>query len=151
MSAKMSAIISGATVEQVEAIGIFAESIGIAFQIQDDILNIQDATALSQNKGGVGEDIHEGKRTIMVIHSFNTGSESDVKRLKEILAMKTNNVELIHEAIAILKKNKSIEFAQTKMRDLITEAWNDLIQVLPASTAQAKLKALVDYLIEREL
>lgn len=151
MSAKMSAIISGATEEQVEAIGKFAESIGIAFQIQDDILNIQDATALSQNKGGVGEDIHEGKRTIMVIHSFNNGAESDVKRLKEILAMKTNDAELIHEAISILKRNKSIEFAQKKMRGLITEAWTELVNVLPPSAAVAKLKALVDYLIEREL
>lgn len=37
LSAKMSALVSGGNVQQIEAFGKFAESIGIAFQIQDGI------------------------------------------------------------------------------------------------------------------
>jgi len=150
MSAKMSAIISGASPDQVEAIGRFAESVGIAFQIQDDILNIEESAALAQNKGGAGEDIHEGKRTIMVIHCFNTAPSADAKRLKEILAMKTNDVTLINEAIQIMKRNGSIEFAKAKAKELMLEAWSELDSFLEASSAKSKLRALVDYLIERD-
>jgi geranylgeranyl pyrophosphate synthase len=150
MSAKMSAIISGASDEQVEAIGKFAESIGIAFQIQDDILNIEETAALAQSKGGIGEDIHEGKRTIMVLHTFHTASREDAKRLKEILSLKTNDVKLIEEAINIMKRNGSIEFAKKKAEDLMLDAWNELDSFLEASAAKSKLKALVDYLIQRD-
>lgn len=50
MSAKISALICGGTEEQVEAIARFAETFGIAFQIQDDLLNI-DTNALAASKG----------------------------------------------------------------------------------------------------
>lgn len=150
MSARMSAIISGASDEQIDAIGKFAESIGIAFQIQDDLLNISTVGSLSASKGGVGEDIHEGKRTIMVIHSFNNAPPQDAKRLREILSLKTNDTALIAEAINIMERNKSVEYAQNKMRELMMEAWNELDSVLPASLAKSKLRALVDYLIERD-
>jgi len=151
MSAKMSAIICGGTDEQVEAIGNFAESVGIAFQIQDDILNLDQRTLLATNKGGAGEDIHEGKRTIMVIHCFDTAPEEDVKRLKEILAMKTNDFGLINEAIDILQRNKGIEFAQNKANELMKSAWNHVETLLPDTSAKMKLKALVDYLVQRKV
>lgn len=54
MSAKISALISGGTPEQIEAFGRFAESVGVAFQIQDDLLNI-DASKLADSKGQIGE------------------------------------------------------------------------------------------------
>lgn len=46
----------------------------MAFQIQDDILNISKNSALADLKGW-GEDIHEGKRTIMVLHSLKNASK----------------------------------------------------------------------------
>lgn len=103
------------------------------------------------NKGGVGEDIHEGKRTIMVIHCFNNAPQEDAKRLKEILSLHTNDRELILEAIDILKRNGSIEFAKKKANQLITDAWAQVDPLLPNSPAKNKLKALVDYLIERDV
>lgn len=50
MSAKIAAILCGASKEQTEAIGKFAETVAIAFQIRDDILNIE-PSALSKGKG----------------------------------------------------------------------------------------------------
>jgi geranylgeranyl pyrophosphate synthase len=60
----------------VDAIGRFAEAIGVAFQIQDDILNL-----VGEKFGdlkGVGEDIHEGKRTLMVLHALEHAQAADV-------------------------------------------------------------------------
>ncbi len=100
--------------------------------------------------GGVGEDIHEGKRTIMVIHCLCNAPIEEANRLREILAMGTEDRELIQEAIAILKKNQSIQFAQNKAKELIMEAWNELDGFLPTSSAKDKLRALVDFMIERD-
>lgn len=150
MSAKLSALICGGTPEQVEAIGRFAESIGIAFQIQDDILNLQSDASLALSKGGAGEDIHEGKRTIMVIHCFNTAPSEQAHRLKQILSMHTSDPVLIAEAIKIINDNHSIEYAHQKAKQLITDAWEGVNMLLPESKAKRKLRALVDFLIERE-
>lgn len=69
MSAKLSALICGATEQQIDAFGKFAgipsplysqtrtETIGIAFQIQDDLLNIEEVSDLSALKGTICDRI----------------------------------------------------------------------------------------------
>ena len=56
---------------------------GAAFQIQDDLLNLEgDATAYGKELGG---DIREGKRTLMLIHLFENASGAERDRLQSIL------------------------------------------------------------------
>lgn len=150
MCAKLSAILCDATPEQVEIVGKFAESIGIAFQIIDDIMNVEPGK-LSDSKGMIGEDIHEGKRSIMVIHCLDKASEVDANRLKEILALKTTDQELIKEAISIMVKTGSIDYAKKKAEQLINEAWEEVSAILPDSPAKLKLRALVDFLLDRDI
>ena len=64
----------------------------------------------SKERGIIGEDIHEGKRTLMVIHSYHKGKNRE--RLLEILNMKTKDEKLIKEAISILNDNGSINYAK---------------------------------------
>jgi len=147
LSAKLSALIVGGTPQQIEAIGKFAESIGVAFQIQDDILNI----AGEKFKGHeFGEDIHEGKKTLMVIHSLKNASAVEAKRLDDILNMHTTDEALIKEAIQIMKKNGSITYAQKIAKEIIAKAWAEVDSFLTPSEAKKKLKSFADYLIERE-
>ena len=63
----------------------------------------------SKEGGIIGEDIHEGKRTLMVIHSYHKGKNKE--RLVEILNMKTKDEKLIKEAISILRDNGSVKYA----------------------------------------
>lgn len=107
----------------------------------------------SSSAGGIGEDIHEGKRTLMVIHTFQTAPHTDVHRLKEILAMKTYDQKLIQEAIEIMKRNGSIAYAKQKAEDLVLEAWQMVDRVLSDTHAQAKkkLKALVQFMVQRNI
>jgi geranylgeranyl pyrophosphate synthase len=86
----------------------------------------------------------------MVIHTFNTAPKEEADRLKEILALKTNDTQLILEAVNILKKNKSLEFATNKAEELVMSAWKELDSFLPSSTAKNSLKGLVDFLIKRD-
>jgi geranylgeranyl pyrophosphate synthase len=150
MSAKLSALVSGANEETVNAVGRFAEAIGVAFQIQDDILNISKG-ALADLKGW-GEDIHEGKRTIMVLDAFAKGTPEQSARLRQILKEKPDLGDArIAEAIGIINATNSIEFAKVAARDLAKEAWAAVEPKLPESEAKRKLKAFAYYLIEREI
>jgi geranylgeranyl pyrophosphate synthase len=97
-----------------------SDYLSIAFQIKDDLLNITDSN-VANSKGVLGEDIFEGKYTLMVIHSLENKFDNSA-RLNEILNLKTKDPILIKEAIEILKVNKSIEFANKMMNDSTSQA-----------------------------
>lgn len=56
--------------------------LGAAFQIMDDVIAVE-SDDYRKERGAFCEDIQEGKRTLMVIHSFFYGWKGD--RLLEIL------------------------------------------------------------------
>ena len=150
MAAKMAAVLADANEELVEKLGRFAEAIGVAFQMQDDILDLT-SEEFAQKKGGRGQDITEGKRTLMVIYTLKRASENDRKRLIEILNMHTTEQKLRDEAIAIMEKYNAIEYAKNYAKKLVNESWNDIKALLPPSSAKEKLKAFANYLIERKI
>ena len=150
MSGKLAALFADRGEEEIELFGKFVETIGVAFQIQDDILNLTGEEFI-KGKGGYGEDITEGKRSLLVIHTLQKANERDRKRLIEILNMHTTDQKIRDEAIAIIKKYGSIEYAKEKARKMIKDVWKDADKLLPASEAKKKLKAFADYLVEREI
>jgi geranylgeranyl pyrophosphate synthase len=149
LSCKLSALLAGASDAQIEAIGRFAESVGVGFQIQDDILNL-DSEEFAEGKG-FGEDIHEGKRTLIVIHCLENATEEDATRLREILLLHTDDLAVIKGAVEIIHRTESIEFARQRARKIVSSAWDDLESALPESEAKNKLKAFADFLIERNV
>jgi geranylgeranyl pyrophosphate synthase len=150
MSAKIAAVLSDASDDFVEKIGRFAESVGVAFQIQDDVLDLV-GEEFAELKGGIGQDITEGKRTLMVIHTLKRAQPQDRKSLLEILNMHTTDQKLRNEAINIIKSHGSIEYAKKYARKIVEESWEEIDGLLPSSRAKKKLKAFADYLIERKI
>jgi len=150
MSAKIAAVLADANHELVEKLGRFAESIGIAFQMQDDVLDLT-STDFAEKKGGRGQDITEGKRTMIVIHTLKTAKAKDRERLIEILNMHTANQKLRDEAIAITQKYGSIEYVKRFARRIVEESWMEVERLLPASEAKERLNAFAKYLIERKI
>ena len=150
MAAKMAAVLCDASDEVVETLGRFAEAIGVAFQIQDDILNLVEKD-FAERKGGFGEDITEGKRTLIVIHALGKAKPADRRRLIEILSLHTTDQKVRDEAIGILQKYGSVEYAKEFARKMVKESWNEVDQLLPPSEAKEKLRAFADYLVERKI
>ena len=65
---KAGALIGGGTEEQIDALAEYGRLIGMAFQIQDDYLDVvSDAEEIGKP---VGSDIVKGKMTLMVVHDF---------------------------------------------------------------------------------
>ena len=152
MSAKIAAILANADEETVEKVGKVAEAIGVAFQIQDDILDIALKGKEREAFGkAFGNDIKEGKRTLMVIHTLKKATEEDRKRLLEILDKEENTEEEIREAISILERYGSLDYARKRAREIVAKAWKEAEPLLREGNAKELLKEFVYYLIERKV
>ncbi|MCD6230011.1 MAG: polyprenyl synthetase family protein [Candidatus Diapherotrites archaeon] len=152
MSAKLAGVFAGASKEVIESLGKFAESVGVAFQIQDDLLDI----SLKESERGefgktFGNDIKEGKRTLMIIHTLKNASQEDRKRLIEILRAHTSDKDLFCEALALLEKYGSAGYAREKAKSLVKESWAEVEKVLEPGEAKEKLQSFVEFLINRKI
>jgi len=150
MAAKIAAVLSDASHDTVERLGRFAEDVGVAFQIQDDVLDLT-GEEFAEKKGGQGQDITEGKRSLIVINTLERAKAADKKRLLAILNMHTTDQKLRNEAIRIMERNGSIEYAKQFAKRLVAESWKEVDRLLSPSNAKEKLKAFADYLIERKI
>lgn len=148
LAMEMGAIIAGADEKTLHALGKFGATIGIVFQIQDDVLAIYESN-VAKTKGGVGDDISEGKITLMVIHVLEAGASEDKKRLIEILSMHTKDKALIDEAISIITKYGSKEYVTELGEKILKQAWDEADKLIPESGAKAILRDLTAFMISR--
>ncbi len=149
-AARLGAIIGNASPEQIEALGKFGEAIGVGFQIQDDLLELT-GEEFKKGKGSAGGDIHEGKRSLLVIKTLATAVPVDKKRLLEILNRHTTDEKEIVEAVELIKKYGAIEYAAKRAKEIVEASWKELDKALPESGAKATLKSLADYCTERQI
>ncbi len=150
MACKLAGALCHVDDAMLEKLGIFGATVGVAFQIQDDVLNIYES-GVSKSKGGVGDDISEGKITLMVIHVLKVANEKDRNRLTAILKMHTKDKKLIIEAIGIIKRYGAREYVSKTQKKIVTDAWNNIERKLNESDAKTHLKELVDFLINRSV
>ncbi len=116
--------------------------------MQDDILDLT-GRRVRQKKGGVGQDITEGKRSLMVIYTLKVAKASDKKRLIQILNMHTSDQKLRNEAIALMQKYGAMEHVKQTAEWMVMESWNETEKLLPTPQAKEKLKAFAEFLIKR--
>jgi len=150
MAAKIAGVLCDASEDTVERLGRFAEALGVAFQIQDDVLDLT-SEEFAEKKGGRGQDITEGKRSLIVIRTLEKANSADKKRLLAILNKHTTDQKLRNEAIKIMKRYGSIEYAKQFAKKLVAESWKEVDRLLSPSDAKEKLKAFADYLIKRKI
>ena len=141
---KAGAILGGGTPEQVEALSEYGRLIGMAFQIQDDYLDV----ASSEEELGkpVGSDIVEGKMTLLVVHALAKADESDRERLLTILEEEGD--ENVSEAVEIMEKYGSINYTWKLAQEDVKQA-KQLLDILEDSPAKDALLQIADFVVER--
>ncbi|MFI3287479.1 MAG: polyprenyl synthetase family protein [Rikenellaceae bacterium] len=115
-STKMGAIIAGATPEECDNMYRYGENIGLAFQIQDDLLDTFGDTSTFGKK--IGGDIAEGKQTYLRIKALKRAGAEDRRVLIESRDYST--VRKIYEKLSIE------ELAKEKIKELYTSAERSL-------------------------
>ena len=101
-SCRIGGMLSDATPEDLETLGAFGESLGLAFQLSDDIMDIT-STQLELGKEP-GTDIREGVYTIPVLHALREGPDRD--ELRRILAAGPPDGELLDRALEIIRSRR---------------------------------------------
>ncbi|TET89744.1 MAG: polyprenyl synthetase family protein [Methanomassiliicoccales archaeon] len=107
--AKAGALVGEGTEEQVKSLGEYGRTLGITFQIIDDILDvIGDEKKLGKR---VGTDIKDGSITLLSIHALNDGSKSLRDELASILEKKEKTEEEILRSLQLIKESGAPEQA----------------------------------------
>lgn len=130
----------GGSQEEVEGLERFGRLVGMAFQIQDDVLDLTaPAEVLGKPRGG---DLAEGKKTLIMIDAMEKGVEIP------IFGKKNASTEEIEAALEILRASGSIDYARKRAVWLVEEG-KEALAVLADSEAKRLLMKLSDYMISR--
>ena len=141
------AIVGSADDEIVEALRSYGLDTGLAFQIQDDLLNLVGTD--EAKKKDFRSDITEGKRTLVVVHALQNAAPEARERLVEILSSKERDPEVLAEAVAIMEETGSIDYARTFAEDLTLNAKARLAGALPPSQYRDLLVSMADWFVNR--
>ena len=139
------AIVGGGSEEQIEGLRQFGLDTGLAFQIQDDVLNLVGTE--EQTKKDFRNDITEGKRTLIVVHALSNSDERE--RLIEILSSRTKDPARLEEAVAIMERSGSIDYARDYAEELVNSAKERITTILDPSLSRDLLVSMADWFVER--
>lgn len=145
-ASKAGAIMGGANQEVIDAMYDYGRLIGLAFQIQDDYLDLaSDEETLGKP---IGSDIAKGKMTIIAIKALAASEGEDNKKLLEILKDDNNSQEDIDVALDLFNKYGAIEYAKNVALENVTSA-KKVLEILPDSESKQMLFDLADFVLER--
>ena len=139
------AIIGGGTEAEIEALRNYGLDTGLAFQIQDDLLNLVGSE--ESTKKDFRNDITEGKRTLMVVHALQHSDDRD--RLIDILSSKEKDQAVLAEAVDIMETSGSIEYARNYAENLTSIAKNRLVDMVRPSSSRELLISMADWFVNR--
>lgn len=141
------AIAGGAADSQVEALRNYGLDTGLAFQIQDDLLNL--IGKAESTKKGFRDDITEGKRTLVVVHALQNAPAADRDRLVQILSSKEKDPAVLAEAVGLMQKSGSIDYARAYAENLTSIAKNRLMEMVEPSDSRDLLISMADWFVNR--
>jgi len=143
------ALVGNADDRTVESVREYAMSLGVAFQMFDDILGIVGDPAITGKSSG--NDIRKGKSTVIVCHALeNIKDESEMKMFRSILGKldaSESEIDLVRD---ILKRTGSIDYA-VKMAERYTNDAISKLDCLEQSDEKDFMIALARYAMSREL
>ncbi len=147
-SARFGAMFGGATGEQVEALAGYGETIGIAFQLSDDLLDIASDSGQSGKMPGI--DIREGIRTLPILYALGSDDrDAAATRLRELLAGGPITDDAVHaEALGLLRESAAMKRARETVRSF-TERARASLSTLPDGSARRALESLCDFIADR--
>jgi octaprenyl-diphosphate synthase len=131
--------------EKTAAMKAFGETVGIAFQIKDDLFDYGNEAIGKPT----GIDIREKKMTLPLIYTLSHCSPSDRKRIINIVRNHNTDKEKVQEVIQMVQDHGGISYAEQKMCAYRDEALQILHQ-FPASPIRDGLEALVRYTTDRK-
>lgn len=144
----LGAILHGTSTEILGSLSKYGHPVGIAFQIQDDILGMF-GTEKELGKP-IGSDIREGKHTLLTVKAFENASASQKQKMEAILGNPAITELEIQEFKDITVSTGSLEYSKNRATALINEGKGALVGVPIQEDIKERLFDIADYIIKRQ-
>ena len=128
-----------------EKMRLFGETIGIAFQIKDDLFDYGD-NIIGKPRG---IDIKEKKMTLPLIYALSQAQNGEKRKIIRAIKNNSTKKEVIRYVISFVKEKGGLDYAEQKMYNYRDKAL-DLLNAFPESESKESLRDLVNYVIERK-
>lgn len=145
----LGAILGGADDEFLKKLSAYAIPVGIAFQIQDDILGIYG----EEKRLGkpVGSDIMSGKQTLLVVKARKMAEKKSRLRLDDLLGKKDLSKKEIEEFRRIIKDCGACDYAANRARELVHKGKEAITGTKTNMEAREFLTDIANYIINRQI
>jgi heptaprenyl diphosphate synthase len=153
-SARFGAMLGGAPPQAVEAVTDFAETVGVAFQLADDIIDLTSPTDVTGKTPGT--DLREGVPTMPQLlveaaaardRAAGLADSPDI-RLAEAMAGDLSDDAVLADVVDRLRENPALEEARTIARAWAKRAKDRLLD-LPDGSVRRALADLADLFVRR--
>lgn len=144
-SAHTGAMLTNAPQEQQEALRIFGQELGMAFQLIDDYLDYAgNANEMGKN---VGDDLAEGKPTLPLLHAMQKGNANETAMIRRAIE-KADGMDHLNEILRIVRETGALDYTRRQAEERIERAL-EAIAILPDSPFKASLQLLARKAVER--
>lgn len=144
------ALLAGKNIKEVEkCIYDFSVPIGIAFQIQDDVLGL--FGDIKKTGKSSTSDLEEGKKTILIIKAFEKASVSQKKILKSIFGKKNISKKEVTNFQKIIIETGALEYAKNIIKINLNNARKNLDKIKFSKNNHILFKNMIDFMENREM
>ena len=145
--AELGARVAGADDEVTECLAEWGRSVGLCFQLMDDLIDVlSDSATLGKP---TGSDVAQGKQTLMVIHALSQPDSEAKSRLLSVLGKCEDATEaMVQDGIVALEELGSIAYARERANEYHQHA-HACLDRLPDGPAMLALRELTDLQLKR--
>lgn len=144
--AQLGALSVNASDEEVKRAGIFGETLGIMFQIRDDIFDYFDSKEIGKP---TGNDMAEGKLTLPVLYALNNSHYESMLTLARKVKAGTINADEIAVLVEFTKQQGGIEYAEQRMQDFYNQSLGFIDESVKNDEIRHALVTYLDYVMQR--
>lgn len=130
--------------DAMKAMRSYGLDLGLAYQLIDDVLDYSGAS--EQTGKNVGNDLAEGKMTLLMIEALRKGSKAEKTLLRE--AIESGKTDSVASVIEIIESTGAIEYTAQLARQYAHKACSALTQI-PASPHRQALHDLAEFVVQR--
>ena len=140
----LSALVADMPPQTIQALRLYGQQFGMAYQLMDDILDYTGSGSLGKN---TGDDFREGKLTLPLIDTLKKANQSERRQLENHINGKCPMA--FEEALQLMRRHNAFEYAQSLAISQSREAGKALNEIAPSPYRDA-LESLLTFIINRD-
>lgn len=144
---RLGLILGGAAAETLAAISDYAIPVGVAFQIQDDLLGVFGTEA--ELGKSVTADIEEGKQTLLTTFTHQHSPHAQRERMTRLIGKRGLSTDELEAVRTMMRETGAVAYCEQRARELVGQGKRALARCAMPACVRSILSELADYAIQR--